>query len=384
MKILHLSPNYTPINNNLKHGGVERIIQNLINEQSHIEEIKKIYLATLKNSYISGCEIINVFPEDIQKIRQNDIKLYENLMDKYITMIKSLIKEQEIDVIHDHFGYFSSSEKGAKYIVENKLNTIVTIYGLPENIYYKDIYKRLSNLNIESRKYIKINCVSQSHKHIFEKYMFIDDYIYNGVLLVEENKVLFNHPKRNFYLSLASIQREKGHLEHIEYINNTDSKLIIIGKYDENLRQSKFIKFFNKNVYSIDSNTLNIEEIFELLNQYKIIHIPEINESLKMGLLSNSKALLYMVEWVDPLPLAILEAISLGVPVVSKNVGSIKEIINESNGVIIDEKINEKNSDMIQSKLNSLEYDNIKLKKIFTAEYMNAKYIELYKEARND
>ncbi|MBL6991377.1 MAG: glycosyltransferase [Bacteriovoracaceae bacterium] len=59
-----------------------------------------------------------------------------------------------------------------------------------------------------------------------------------------------------------------------------------------------------------------------------------VDSASKLELLSQSSALLFPVRWHEPFGLAVIEAFSQGIPVISSSYGSLPELINDKTGVI--------------------------------------------------
>lgn len=64
--------------------------------------------------------------------------------------------------------------------------------------------------------------------------------------------------------------------------------------------------------------------------------VGEIGGEQKASIFSNSKALIFPIDWEEPFGLVMVEALMSGTPVVATRRGSVPEIINEKVGAIFD------------------------------------------------
>ncbi|MCG2159931.1 glycosyltransferase [Staphylococcus epidermidis] len=374
MNILHLSPNYIPINMEIKHGGVERIIKSIIKKQSEKKEIKNIHLGAIEGSNLKDSKVHYIYPTNITNLLFEDNKQYCEKMENSCHNIISIIKEEKIDVLHDHFGYFSSSCLGRNYIKNSGIPTVVSIYGLPNNPYYTKIYDDLSK--IDKLPNVIINCVSHAHFNMFKSRLNVKDIVYNGVDIDEFYTDL---PKRDYYLSLASLIPEKGHLEHINWAKKFKKKLLIIGKEDPEQTSSCFMNKIKEETFLLKINdqkdVSTIKNIMENLENHKIVRIDEVTEETKKILLSSSKALLYLVSWMDPFPLTVLESLASGTPVIVNHTDSLREVINCKNGLIVNNHLDFE----IDSYLHKIEKEDcIQSIQNFSSEKMTNNYMHLY------
>lgn len=67
----------------------------------------------------------------------------------------------------------------------------------------------------------------------------------------------------------------------------------------------------------------------------QIIYLGALNDHQKNHYLGRAKALLFPIEWDEPFGMVMIEAMACGTPVIAFNRGSVSEIINVENGVIV-------------------------------------------------
>ena len=134
-----------------------------------------------------------------------------------------------------------------------------------------------------------------------------------------------NLSKENIFLSIGRIQKQKRQLEAIEFLNsfreiNNDFKCYFIGGPSGNSGDDYFVEL--KEIVK----DLDLESHIEFLGN--------LSQSKIRELLNRSKLLIHTSEY-ETFGLVAIEAHSVGVPVISINQGSLKEIIdNNINGYI--------------------------------------------------
>lgn len=134
--------------------------------------------------------------------------------------------------------------------------------------------------------------------------------------LIEYDDLKINHQKSDFFLFVGRISHEKGIEDLINswLENNISAKLLIAG--DGPLKN----KLENKT-----RNVSSIEWVGQLSKK----------EVLKK--LSNTKALLFPTKCYEGMPLIILEAMSMGCPVISSGIGNPKNMIDHGkNGLLFE------------------------------------------------
>ncbi|MCM3443677.1 glycosyltransferase [Metabacillus halosaccharovorans] len=385
MRILHLSTNYMPVNNCIEHGGTERIVFNLARFQVE-DKNNTVYVFGKEETFIKGAICKGIYPENIQDIRNVDWEEYEMIMNNSNQYIINFIEENEIDIIHDHFGVFTTSYEAKKLLLKDKkIKILVSIYGLPDNPYYKEIYANFINLRTNFKNQIRCFCVSSDHFNLFSQTHEIDGYIYNGI---DTSSFLFGEKKEDFFLSLASLVPGKGHDRCLDWAKENNKKLLIVGKTDPKLTDPLFFNKIVSNTYNgnhllCDNDFSSYQNIINEFENNRIIYLESINDKLKKLLLAKASALFMLVRWREPFAITILEALASGTPVIGSDVGSIREGIDKETGVIIksDNEISNAVS-FIRTVKPQKCYSRVLAK--FDYKKMSKKYIEEYVKLYNN
>lgn len=248
---------------------------------------------------------------------------------KFIKKIPELkLNIKNADIIHMHM-----SERGScirKYIVykiakKNNKKVITHMHGAEFGEYYEnasDFIKSKVLKLLKGSDYV-LTLGENWNKYVTNMNEDINSVILkNSVEVPNVNVVLKEHIFN--ILFLAVIEKRKGIYELVEsakllidmYKGNKKFKFIIAGSGTEETNVKKIIKQYN------------IEEYFEFKGW--------VNDDIKKDLLKNSH-LFILPSYNEGLPVAILEAMSYGLPIISTDVGSINEAVkNGKNGYLLD------------------------------------------------
>jgi len=104
-----------------------------------------------------------------------------------------------------------------------------------------------------------------------------------------------------------------------------------------------------------------------------------VTDKEKLELLRKSDALLFPVRWHEPFGIAVLEAYSQGLPVVSSKYGSLPELINKKTGILCSDY--KEFEEAIAGNKNTFDAEGIRkyAEERFSSSVMANAYIELYK-----
>lgn len=232
------------------------------------------------------------------------------------------------DIIHIHMSYkgsFTRANTVHRLCKLFKINDIIHLHGSEFKKWYDEI--RDSKKQLKVRRLLKETSVvvvlgKEWEKRIKEIEPEARTIIVNNTIKISDENVKYRKEKFNVLflgvlikrkgvhdlLSAISILKEKNILDNVNFtIAGTGDEKENLEKQATSLEISKYINFFG---------WVNDKEKRTLLADSQLLVLPSYNEGL---------------------PMAILEGISVGLPVISTNVGDISEaIINEKNGYLID------------------------------------------------
>ena len=240
---------------------------------------------------------------------------------KSIKKIQKIVKEFKPDLVHCNS---SSAAFLARLIIRNKIPTVYTAHGWGFNIGVPFIQKQIAILaeKFVARYSSKIICVSDFVKRLGINYRIAksDKFvtIYNGV----EKKELVD---RNYTKKI---------------------KLVFIGRLEEPKQPEQLIKALSqlpKNIQgefelSIIGEGTKRQMLEGLIKEKEIKDVKILGELPRekvFDILQQSRLMVFLSKW-EGFPMVILEAMSVGLPVVASDVGGISEVIqNKHNGFLV-------------------------------------------------
>lgn len=246
--------------------------------------------------------------------------------------------------------FFIKSKKILDKIIFSDMNTIFYSYWLTRGAYTITFYNLIRNLNIKT--------ISRAHGYDLYEYR-------NKANFLPFRNCIYNNISKLYFISNNGIKYfiDKYHDTH----NLTEFKLSRLGTFN---KQGIYKQIENKRDICIAScSNINynkrldlIIDILSIMNiPVKWIHIgagplelkikkyakDKLNKNSYMflGELQNNSILeTYLKFDVDffinmsdseGVPVSIMEAISIGIPVIARDVGGIKDILNENNGLLL-------------------------------------------------
>ena len=323
MNILQISFHTAPMNSlGINDGGglnvyVEAISKELAkNNTVHIitgEEAKNINKKNLKLSSF------NLFSN------QANINEKKEFIDEFIIKTFQYIEEQEIDVVHAHYWLSGLVAKEIKQ--RYKIPFIFTSHSL--GIFVQE--NGLDRISAEKEIFNSADKITASSK--FEKDNLLNRYgvdkLKIHIATPGLNKKIFKayrgEKRNNMILSVGRIQQQKGQLQILDLFKSLQYRiqgleLIFVGGPSGVDGEAYLTKMKNR------IEELRIEEDVEFLGS--------LSQKKLVKLMRKSKLLIHSAE-SETFGLVAIEAHRLGVPVLSTNQGSFKEIIsNNENGLV--------------------------------------------------
>lgn len=229
---------------------------------------------------------------------------------------KQIINEFQPDLVHCH-----SSAAGVygRLIIRNKIRTLYTAHGWGFNVGVSWWQKYLA-IFVEkflSRYCEKIICVSKFVKDLALKYKIAPEeklkIILNGVKLLPEKLIDVDNFNITFIGRLADPKEPLLLLQATSQLKSKTS-INIVGAGPKLEELTKFVK---------DYNLSNVHLLGEL------------SREKTLDVLSHSDIFVLISKW-EGLPLTILEAMSVGLPVIASNVGGISEAVGVENGILVE------------------------------------------------
>ena len=323
MKILqvsyHTSPYSSPgINDS---GGLNVYVQQISQHLSNSHNVTVVTAEKAESFKKENLDFysLNLFEPDLP---MEDKELY---LIEFQKKLEETFDIENFDVIHSHYWLSGLIAKN----ISDKFNIpyIFTSHSLGvflegynnERTDCEKIIMTASNYITASTNYENI-LISESYKIDREKIKIIKPGVDENLFSSDPNI-----SRENIFLSIGRIQQQKKQLEAIEFLNDftkveKDFKCYFIGGPSGSSGEDYFLELKET------VKELNLESHVEFLG-----NLPQ---SKIIELLNSSKLLIHTSEY-ETFGLVAIEAHSAGVPVVSINQGSFKEIIdNNINGYI--------------------------------------------------
>lgn len=281
----------------------------------------------------------NIYNQYIKRFPEDNIKIFlfdkSNLINSIKTLRKT-IKDNEFDILHNHFGGWSSFLTSI-LIIDKKCKKILTFHGT-------DIHANAgTHAPLKRKLFVKINSIfSYLSFFTYDKLDFVSNSLLNSV-----PKLLKNIIKNKIIVSVLSVdytvffpmKKEKA-LEHLNLDNNY-----------------YYLLFVNNNNSAIKNEKYANEIICKLGDKFRLLKMSNISYEQVPYYVNASFALLITSE-MEGSPNIVREAIACNVPIISTDVGDIKEYIKEMENSIIIEKNNAKKaSKKIIDNINLLNMD---------------------------
>ncbi len=214
----------------------------------------------------------------------------------HLVMLSKVMRESaDFDIIHFHVDLL---QKPLFNRIRHK--TITTMHGrldLPDNM---PIYKAFPRMPLVS--------ISNHQRLPMPAFINWVDTIPHGL---PESLCRFNPHGGDYLAFLGRICRDKRPDRAIEIAKRTGIPLKIAAKVDP-------------------ADTDYFEQVIRPMLDHPLIEfIGEIDDQQKGAFLGNARALLFPIDWPEPFGLVMIEAMSVGTPVIAWRAGSVPEIITE-------------------------------------------------------
>jgi len=336
----------------LGNGGAEKLVVELSNQLNREDDITLLSFRKVQDWMF--------FPKRLDK----DIDLIE--LDKqkgfnpiFIYKLYKILKNKKPDIVHIHL---ISTLQYFMFLIPyfKNINFIYTIHN--EFHSYDNTFKRLSRFWFFKR--IKFVCLAENieseYKNAFPELNFYT--VYNGISKLkdslyfhkvkEEVEKIRENQYNKIFIFIGRLAEEKNIPLLLDIFSNLEnSKLLIIGK--DTSEELEFLSYINNNPASNIFYLGAKENIGDYIKSSDALVITSLHEGL---------------------PIVALEALSLGVPILSTPVGSLRDLIkNWENGFLSKEIDKESYLKVVKLflYLNKEEINKIKKKNI---ELFNKKY----------
>ena len=334
-------------------GGVEKVAYSLFNDFNTKGITSYIAIgSSYKDEFINHFSIKN---------KENIIEINDKNFFSVITSMRKILKEYRPNIVHTH----ARKECVIISLLKNRKFKHIRTQHMAKTPKHK--VTLMEKILLKNNVDLWIATSNTLIKQYFSKLNYIDNkkitYIYNGIEYIEMN----NQNDTLKFCIISRITTQKGIDILLNQMANFNSELknkIILDIYGEGECKDSLIKLVDnlklKNITFYEKTTNPLE----VMSKYTALLLPSRHEGL---------------------PLTILEAMSLGTPVATHNVGSVSDfIVTGCNGWIIDSNLS---WEMYFTNIFNNKYDMKNIKKnakstyfeLFTVEKMCLEYLDKYK-----
>ncbi len=320
-----------------KYGGTERVVYHLT--EGLVARGHDVTLFASGDS-ITSAKLVAPISESLRlgrKAHSPTIVTMMMLSKVYEHMLK------EFDIIHSHLEYLT-----LPYAHKVRVPTVLTMHGrLDIGEYGKmlGLYPHMAYVSI-----------SDSQRRPVENINWVKT-VYHGY---PPSSFEFNDKPGDYFLYLGRFSEEKKPQQAIMLARACNIPLKIAAKIDPTDQG-----FFD-------------QKIRPLLNHPLIDYVGEVDDTRKVELLKNAKALLNTIDWPEPFGLVMIEALACGTPVIVRGCGSAPEVITHGKtGFICETRLDFINAIHRVGEL-SRKTCREEFERRFSADTMVSNYEELY------
>lgn len=302
-------------------------------------------------------------------IEGNSIKKIVFFLKGVLKYIKRLIKN-DFDIAHIHMSYKGSFFRKYLIIKLSKLfkkKTILHLHGSEFELFYANSNKFIKKMIKNTLENVDdVIVLGEKWNEIVRKIAPKSNIsVFNNAVNVPEYKVEWNNGNFNIVF-LGVLIKRKGIYDLIEAINILNKSGIV---------KERCMKFIIGGVGQEENNIKNKIREYELNNCVEMVGWVSGEEKEKLLRKAN---LFVLPSYNEGLPMAILEAMSYGIPVVSTDVGSISEVVhNHETGILIKpEKYNDivRAIECVTECQSKWEEQSLKCKKLIFEKFNEKKY----------
>ena len=333
MKILQISFHTSPFDNigKFDSGGLNVYVQQISEQLSKNHNVTVVTAEKAESFKKGNLEFysLNMFDPDLStEDKEIHLKSFRQELEKTIDL-------NSFDIIHAH--YWLSGLVAKQISDELNIPFIFTSHSL--GVFLEGYNKE----RVDCEKIIMTGCNFVTSSSNFENTLISENYNINAVKIKKIKPGIDTEifspdltlKRENVFLSVGRIQEQKGQLKTISFLNNfkkieSDFVCYFVGG-PSGKSGNDYFQELKKSV-----KDLKLESHVEFLGDLPQYEIKE--------LLNKSKLLIHTAQF-ETFGLVAIEANSMGVPVLTSNKGSLKEIIeNNMNGYcsedLIDGKVN--------------------------------------------
>ena len=286
MRIAQIVPLHIPVPP-LKYGGTERVVANLI---AGLLELGHDVTLFATGDSETRARLVPMWDRHI---------FFDPTIDAaavHMGMLSEIYNDwaNEFDVIHSHLDYMT-----LRFIDLTSVPTVLTLHGRLDSPEFRKVFAYHRNANYVS--------ISDNQRRDMPDLNWVQT-VYHGI---DVQSFPFVAERGEYLAFVGRMSHEKRPDLAIEVAIRAGIPLKIAAKVDH-----KEQPYFE-------------ERIEPLLKHRLITWMGEVDEEGKKDLLSHALALLMPIDWPEPFGMAFIEALACGTPVITRNCGSVPELLKD-------------------------------------------------------
>lgn len=293
MKILLISPLGFPYNQNLRYGGIERLVGGFAQEL--IKEHQVTVMGHADSEYAEGVFLLPTQPQAKDIFLLDELQQYQS----YQHVLRGY------DVIHD----FSHQHFASRNNIN--LPSLNIFWHSPAIAQYpKAPYNIIALSNWAAREFKRV----YHQEARYQESIAVDNSVYK----------LSNKQRTERFLTLGAMTPRKGNLEAAQICKKAGLELDIVGARGAGERQG-----FGERSYSKEQEAITDYErsILNLCDGRQIKYLGEVTDEKKIKLMQTCRALVYVSQEPEVTNHKVQEAMFCGAPVVVSTIGAMPEIV---------------------------------------------------------
>ncbi len=331
------------------YGGTERVVSCLT--ENLVQQGADVTLFACGTSQTSA-KLVSVYPRPLTR----DNIAWTNLMYPLLNITEAFDRADDFDVIHVHLN--KSSDYLALPLARPIAKKVVFTLHFP---YPTSQGRKDRHAVFQKYKDLQYISISNAQRQGGENLNWIAT-VYNGIDLTPYH---FHKQSKDYFFWVGKFNPDKGVHEAVQAAKQAGVKLILAGKIDK-LEADDFAYYKNQVEPYIDGK--------------QIMYVGEINDAQKNDYFGNAIAFLNPIKWNEPFGLTMTESMACGTPVIAFAEGSAQELVMENETGYLVHTVEEMAMRMKEVQAIDRKQCRLRAEKLFSAETMSAKYLEIYQE----
>ncbi|GCE24547.1 glycosyl transferase [Dictyobacter alpinus] len=358
MKIAHIAPPWISIPPK-NYGGTENVIYNIVEEQ--VAQGHDVTLFAPGDAKTSA-HLVSFFPHSLIDAGVP----WQAHLKAYYHTYKSIeyIKEHHFDIVHSHL---SSSADMYTFPLANHLGTshVSTLHSRFPFDRVQNWVGDADEFFLEWLKLTPLIAISKNAQAEITIPVNIVGVVHHG-LPMQQFKPTVDQAE-NFLVWLGRFVPEKGAHHAINIAKASGMRLVLAGTIDRHIATS--VDYFER-------------AIKPQIDGRQIKYIGPVNTKDKIDLLSRARVFLNPIEWEEPFGMVMIEAMSVGCPVITFARGAAPEVVAHGKSGYLVKDVKEMKRALAQ--IDKLDRKQVRahVEENFSARVMVEKYMSIYQQVR--